>query len=135
MNSLMGLRDSSETIGIKPTRLLSDETHYESVMFDYTKVDTAVERIINHANPKMIIIFGSVARREARDDSDLDILVVFDEVIDQKRMYYDLSGLFIGLKLPFDLIIMNYDDFNHYKENNQSFTYEIVSTGEVVYAQ
>lgn len=131
----MGLRGSSETIGIKPTRLLSDETHYESVMFDYTKVDTAVERIINHANPKMIIIFGSVARREARDDSDLDILVVFDEVIDQKRMYYDLSGLFIGLKLPFDLIIMNYDDFNHYKENNQSFTYEIVSTGEVVYAQ
>lgn len=104
-------------------------------MFDYSKVDTAVERIISHANPKMIIIFGSVARREAKDDSDLDILVVFDEVIDQKRMYYDLSGLFIGLKLPFDLIIMNYDDFNHYKENNQSFTYEIVSTGEVVYAQ
>lgn len=62
-------------------------------------------------------------------------MVVFDEVVDQKRMYYDLSGLFIGLKLPFDLIIMNYDDFNHYKENNQSFTYEIVSTGEVVYAQ
>lgn len=131
----MGIRGSSETIRIKPTRLLSDETHYENVMFDYSKVDTAVERIINHANPKMIIIFGSVARREARDDSDLDILVVFDEVVDQKRMYYDLSGLFIGLKLPFDLIIMNYDDFNHYKENNQSFTYEIVSTGEVVYAQ
>ncbi len=104
-------------------------------MFDYSKVDTAVERITRHANPKMIIIFGSVARREAKDDSDLDILVVFDEVVDQKRMYYDLSGLFIGLKLPFDLIIMNNDDFNHYKENNQSFTYEIVSTGEVVYAQ
>ncbi len=104
-------------------------------MFDYSKVNIVVERIIRQANPKMIIIFGSVARREARDDSDLDILVVFDGVVDQKKMYYDLSGLFVGLKLPFDLIIMNYDDFDHYRKNKQSFTHEIVSTGEVVYAQ
>ncbi len=45
-------------------------------MFDYSKVDEAVRRIVDATHPRMITIFGSVSRREARDDSDLDILVV-----------------------------------------------------------
>ena len=51
-------------------------------MFDYTKVDTVVQRIIHQSDPKVVIVFGSVARHEAKDDSNLDILVVFDEPVD-----------------------------------------------------
>ena len=105
------------------------------IMFDYTKVDEAVKRMISSVNPKMIILFGSVARREARDDSDMDVLVVFDGKIDEKEMYRRISGLFVGLKLDFDLIVMEYSDFERYKDNEYSFTHEIVKTGEVVYAQ
>ncbi len=104
-------------------------------MFDYTKVGTVVQRIIHQSDPKVVIIFGSVARHEAKDDSDLDILVVFDRPVDQKKMYYELSGLFIGLKLPFDLVIMSYDDYVHYKDLDQSFTHGIMSTGKVVYSR
>ena len=104
-------------------------------MFDYGKVDEAVKRIIDSVDPKMIILFGSVARREARDDSDMDVLVVFDGDIDEKEMYRRVSGLFVGLRLDFDLIVMGYGDFERYKDNEYSFTHEIVSTGEVVYAQ
>lgn len=104
-------------------------------MFDYTKVDEVIKRIISAVNPKLIIVFGSVARREARDDSDLDILVVFEGDVDEKQMYYEISGLFIGLRLPFDLLIMSEAKFNHYKDKNYSFTHKIVTTGEVVYAQ
>lgn len=104
-------------------------------MFDYSKIDIVTERIVHKANPKLIIIFGSVARHEAKDDSGLDILVVFDEPVDEKKMYYDLSGLFIGLNLSFDMVIMSYEDFTHYKDMTQSFTHEIVSTGEVVYSR
>ena len=104
-------------------------------MFDYSKIDIVIERIVHQADPKLVIIFGSVARHEAEDDSDLDLLVVFDRPVDQKKMYYELSGLFIGLNLPFDLVIMGYDDFVHYKDLDQSFTRKIVSTGEVVYSR
>jgi len=104
-------------------------------MFDYSKVETVVQRIVGQSDPKLVIIFGSVARHEAEDDSDLDILVVFDEPVDHKQMYYELSGLFIGLNLPFDLVIMSYDDYVHYKDLDQSFTRKIVSTGEVVYSR
>ncbi len=104
-------------------------------MFDYGKAEEAVRKIIASVNPKMIIVFGSVARREARDDSDLDLLVVFEGDVDEKQMYYSISGLFIGLHLPFDLIIMSEDKFNRYKDDGFSFTHEVVSTGEIVYAQ
>lgn len=104
-------------------------------MFDYGKVDTAINRIIEAVNPKMIIVFGSVARREANDDSDLDVLVVFEGDVDRKAMYPRIKKLFLGLRLASDIVIMSEDDFNHYKENEFSFTHEIVSTGKVVYAQ
>lgn len=51
-------------------------------MFDYSKVNEVIERIISAFDPKMIIIFGSVARHEAHDGSDLDILVVFEGDVD-----------------------------------------------------
>gem|GEM_PF-2535217 len=105
------------------------------IVFDYAKVDVAINRIIEAVDPKMIIVFGSVARREARDDSDLDILVVFDEVDSERVLYAVIARQFIGLKLPFDLVIMSYGDFLHYRDNVQSFTHEIVSTGKVVYSQ
>lgn len=105
------------------------------LMFDYSKVDEAIYRIIDVANPKMIIIFGSVARHEAKDHSDLDLLVVFDKVEDHRRTYSLIARQFIGLMLPFDLVVMNMEDFNRYRQNEFSFTYEIVTTGEIVYAQ
>ena len=105
------------------------------IVFDYAKVDVAINRIIEAVDPKMIIVFGSVARREARDNSDLDILVVFDEVDSERVLYAVIARQFIGLKLPFDLVIMSYGDFLHYRDNVQSFTHEIVSTGKVVYSQ
>lgn len=105
-------------------------------MFDYDKVNVVVKRIVDEVSPKMIVVFGSVARREAKKDSDLDLLVVLDDddVVD-KEIYSQISKLFIGLKLDFDLIVMANRDFEHYRNNKQSFTNQIVTTGEVVYAQ
>ncbi len=118
---------------VEPTDIIGYGYHPQT-MFDYAKVDTVIQRIIRQSDPK-IIIFGSVARHEARDYSDLDLLVVFDGPVNQKAMYYELSGLFIGLRLPFDLVIMNYDDFIHYKDLDQSFTHEITTTGTIVYSR
>lgn len=106
-----------------------------STMFDYDKVDLVVRRIITNANPRKIVIFGSVARHEAKDGSDLDILVVFDDDCDLNDAYIKVKGSFVGLKLPSDVVVMSMSEFNHYSKDEQSFTYEMVTTGDVVYAQ
>lgn len=104
-------------------------------MFDYDKVDLAVRRIISNANPRMIIVFGSVARHEAEDGSDLDILAVFDDGCDLNDAYIKVKGSFVGLKLPSDVVVMSMSEFDHYSKDEQSFTHEVVTTGNVVYTQ
>ena len=81
-------------------------------MFDYSKVDEAIRRIVDAVDPRTIIMFGSVARHEAKDHSDLDFLVIFDEVEDWKRTYASIARQFIGCKLPFDLFVLSRDEYN-----------------------
>lgn len=104
-------------------------------MFDYKKVDIVIQRIIQNANPKKIIVFGSVAHREAKDDSDLDLLVLFDTDECTMDQYVLVKRQFIGLMLPSDVFVMTVAQFEHYVNNPQSFTHEIVMTGKVVYEQ
>lgn len=47
------------------------------------QITSAVHRIAEAARPERILLFGSHARGEARDDSDLDLLVIESEVADQ----------------------------------------------------
>ena len=45
-------------------------------MIDQALLDKATELLKETARPKKIILFGSHARKEARADSDVDILVI-----------------------------------------------------------
>ncbi len=45
-------------------------------VFDYAVVDEVGDAIVKDVSPMKIIIFGSVARHEADDNSDIDMLVV-----------------------------------------------------------
>ncbi len=103
--------------------------------FDYSKVDAVVGRIIDSVNPRRVIIFGSVSRMEAKKDSDLDLLILFDELDNEDEMYVRISRLFIGLKLPFDLLLMTCNEFEHYSKDEQSLEYVIHSTGIIVYSR
>jgi predicted nucleotidyltransferase len=47
------------------------------------RLRTAVERLVAAARPKQIILFGSHARGDADDHSDIDLLVV-EPVVDDR---------------------------------------------------
>ena len=50
------------------------------------KVAAAVQRIASLAQPRQVILFGSVVRGEATIDSDVDILVVIaDETVSPRQ--------------------------------------------------
>jgi predicted nucleotidyltransferase len=45
-------------------------------------IDEIVDRIATRFSPERIILFGSHARGDAREGSDLDLMVLFREVDD-----------------------------------------------------
>ena len=49
-------------------------------MISHSKIDSAIRLLRKAANPIRIILFGSYARGDSSQDSDLDILVVKKEV-------------------------------------------------------
>jgi HEPN domain-containing protein/predicted nucleotidyltransferase len=55
--------------------------------------------------PEKIIIFGSRARGEARPDSDVDLLVVFDGVEDGRDLEVELLGALASVPFAKDVIV------------------------------
>ena len=49
-------------------------------MISEKTIQEAVERLVAAANPNKIILFGSYARGDATEDSDLDLMVIAHEV-------------------------------------------------------
>ena len=52
-------------------------------MSDPEKLEKITKLLLQAAHPRRILVFGSHAKGEARDDSDLDILVVEEKVPDR----------------------------------------------------
>jgi len=98
------------------------------------KVEEAVQRLAVIAHPRKIILFGSYARGETNRDSDLDILVVTgDEVENARRESVRLRSALRGIHMPMDILVVREGVFNRLKDKIGLIYREAVRTGKVVY--
>lgn len=63
-----------------------------------------VERIVQRFDPVRIVLFGSLADGTEDRDSDIDLLVVLDEVDDKRTSMLDLQRATSDFPAPLDLI-------------------------------
>lgn len=102
-------------------------------MFDYRMADKIVERIATAFSPQLIIVFGSAARHEAGDHSDLDILVVMDTDLRGAKRAAAIHKQTTDFMMPMDVFVLTPSEYEANKDNKYSFVSEIVRTGTVVY--
>lgn len=69
-------------------------------MLTEQQINRAVERLVETADPKQILLFGSYARGDAGEDSDLDLLVVEDVVSDRAAEMVRLRRALRPLRIP-----------------------------------
>ncbi|MCL1810986.1 MAG: nucleotidyltransferase domain-containing protein [Methanomassiliicoccaceae archaeon] len=102
-------------------------------MFDYGLVDKVVERIAAEFDPEKIIIFGSVAKGDAKPQSDLDILVVMNTELSYYRRAPEVRQKLLGIPLAMDILVATPEEFHMYKDDDRFFIKDIVKTGKIAY--
>ena len=91
------------------------------------------ELLIEAAKPQRIIVFGSQARGEAGEDSDLDVMVVEEGVSDRAGEMVRLNRLLRSLDIPVDLLAVSAEKFNYWCDTPGNVYFEAATEGEVLY--
>ena len=82
-----------------------------------TVIDKLVGDIIKSVNPLQIILFGSAARGDTGEHSDIDLLVVMPEGVHRRRTAQKLYREITGLGVPFDIVVATPQDLEKHKDN------------------
>ncbi len=80
-----------------------------------------VDTIVREADPDTVILFGSRARGDAREDSDIDLLIVEREPFNSQRSRrQETARLYIALRklqISKDLLLYSRDEFEQLKDS------------------
>ena len=97
-------------------------------------INFLVQRIVEEIHPLRIIIFGSAARDEMNQDSDIDILVVMPDGTHRRHTAQYLYRNIRGIGVPFDILVATPSDLEKHKDNIGLIYRTVLQEGRVVYA-
>ena len=98
------------------------------------KMQAAVERLVAVARPTKIILFGSQARGDADDRSDVDLLVIKPHVTDRYEEMVRLHRSLRGLLLPVDILLVSDTEFEERAKQLGTVERAARQEGRVLYA-
>ena len=98
-------------------------------------IDKIVPMIVSLASPDQIILFGSYARGDYTEKSDIDLLIIKKDLKNGREINNILYRAFFENKIdvPIDLISV---DYNKYNELNNTIGYiykTIKEEGKILY--
>jgi len=102
-------------------------------MIDDELIRRAVELLRVTADPRKIILFGSHARGQAREDSDVDLLVVEDSVPDVIAEMVRLRRVLSPLRIPVDLLVVSEQRFAEWADTPGNVLHEAALEGRIMY--
>ena len=100
---------------------------------DQSLVDEIVRRIVEVAHPDRIILFGSHARGEAQENSDIDLLVVMQEVASRRDEILRIRAALVPLGISVDVLVASDADYAKWSEAPSTTLYWAKREGEVLY--
>lgn len=96
-------------------------------------MDDVVRRVVEVADPDRIILFGSAARGQWHDRSDLDLLVVKDGEYDYHRLVSALYRSLARVEREIDLVLVTSSEAERYRESPCLVIHPALKEGKVVY--
>jgi uncharacterized protein len=97
-------------------------------------LEQVVGRLRAASSPARVIVFGSVATGTATADSDLDLLVLLDDIADTRQESIRLHEALGDIEMPIDVIVMSTARFEETKHVIGGIAYPAHKYGRVIYA-
>ena len=96
-------------------------------------LQTAVERVLAVAQPLQIILFGSYARGDADAESDIDLLIVENEVADRGQEMLRLTRSIGYLGLGVDVLVYSEQEAMRRGQVPGTLLHHALREGKVLY--
>jgi len=96
-------------------------------------VEEIVRRIVETVHPEKIILFGSLARGDARPESDLDLLVIAHSQEPRYRRSAPLYGILSDILIPMDILVYSPEEVEEWSGVRRAFITTAIREGKVIY--
>jgi predicted nucleotidyltransferase len=107
---------------------------FEGTVIPETVVEEAARRLSHAAPQAQVILFGSAARGEMSQDSDLDFLVIERDVEDRHAEMVRLSRELRPLGVPVDVVVVSRRYADEWGGAYGSIVHAALTEGRVVHA-
>jgi predicted nucleotidyltransferase len=94
-----------------------------------------VERILSVGSPRLIVLFGSQARGDARPDSDLDLLIVEDSPVPRYKRAAPYLRALTGVFPAKDLVVWTPGEIAEWSNVPNAFASTALREGRMLYAR
>ncbi len=93
-------------------------------------------RIVETVHPERIILFGSHARGDANEDSDIDLLVVVDDGFQERSRWRELQKIrrkLAAFPLPKDILLYSREEVVHWRQSTNHIITHALQEGKSLY--
>ncbi len=97
------------------------------------EIDEIVDLIARRFSPEKIILFGSRARGDDRPDSDVDLLVLFEEVENPRARAVEMYAATANCGSATDILVSTTGPFERFKDIVNTIYWPAAREGKVLY--
>ncbi len=92
-----------------------------------------VDKIVAGISPEKVILFGSQAYGKTNEDSDIDLLVIWDTSLVGAERIRHISRLLTPRPAPIDIVVRTPAEIRHAASRVEPFLTEILHKGVIAY--
>ena len=96
-------------------------------------ISLMVDRIVGRFQPSRVILFGSRSRGDANEGSDVDLLVVMNDVPDKRRAAIEIRRSLGDLPVSKDIVVATHNEIASRGHVVGSVLHAALRHGTVVY--